>query len=65
MKGAYLSEAIKHFLREHEEFTTKEFICYIVGYGILPGSARNMLVNLQYLGIIERVGRGRYRVVKI
>jgi len=63
MRGAYTSEVIKRFLAEHPEFTAREFILYITGYGILPGSARNMLVHLQYLGVIERIGRGKYRVV--
>lgn len=65
MRGAYYSWAVKRFLETHPEFTAREFILYIVEYGLMPGSARNWLVKLEYLGVIERIGRGKYRVVNI
>jgi len=65
MTGAYTSEIIRRFLAERREFTAKEFIEYVVGYGISPGTARNWLVHLQYLKIIERIGRGKYRLKQV
>jgi len=58
------SEIIREWLRQREEFTAKEFIEYVVGFGFQPDTARKWLVNMQYLGLIERTGRGKYRVVK-